>query len=78
MNKVMVKTERTWEIEDAIRTIKRYHEIIEDKGLMKECEDYAAKEIEKLSSIAKKPSNGLTIQPIQEKIKKSSGLTIKK
>ena len=43
---------KDYEVKSAYDTIKRYQEIMEDESLMKKVEEYAEKEMEKISSIA--------------------------
>lgn len=64
-----IKQERRWEIEDAIRIIKRYNEIVSDSELMDEAKSCMEKDLELIKKVSNKPSNGLVVKSLQEKIK---------
>jgi hypothetical protein len=66
------KEERKYEIQDAIRVIKRYNEIASDKSLIEEAMSCMEKDLELIKGVSKN-INGLVVKPIQEKIKKSVG-----
>lgn len=66
---IAIKQERRWEIEDAIRIIKRYNEIVSDKELMSEAQSCMEKDLEMIKKVSPKSTNGLVIKSIQEKIK---------
>lgn len=64
-----IKQERRWEIEDAIRIIKKYNEIVSDKELMSEAQSCMEKDLELIKKVAPKSTNGLVIKSLQDKIK---------
>jgi len=66
------KEERKYEIQDAIRVIKRYNEITSDKSLIEEAMSCMEKDLELIKGVSKN-INGVVVKPIQEKIKKSVG-----
>jgi hypothetical protein len=66
------KEERKYEIQDAIRVIKRYNEIASDKSLIEEAMSCMEKDLELIKGVSKN-INGLVVKPIQEKVKKSVG-----
>lgn len=68
----MDKEERRYEVQDAIRVIRRYNEIAGDKSLLEEATSCMEKDLELIKGVSKN-INGLVIKPINEKIKKSLG-----
>jgi hypothetical protein len=70
VNKEMAKQERQWQVEDAMRTLKRAEEIRQDSKLMGEVKKSMESLNKMLMSGAMKPAAPKVMKPVTKKIMK--------